>query len=102
MTQEFEIIEAIENRADNVYVTLCLDPDLLDSERDPTMILGAVKHTYDRLLKITDEKVNTVVLKHSRFKNDALKFLEANLFGVSEDRYKKTASESSEAVFVRL
>ncbi|MBR5976563.1 MAG: hypothetical protein IK046_01995, partial [Clostridia bacterium] len=43
--QEFEIIEELETSASELYVSLCIDPEILNMKDDPSMIFGAVKET---------------------------------------------------------
>ena len=75
--QELQIIEIIIKQANDVFLTLCLDPT--DKDLDTSMIFESVEDTKARLERI--ETPNIIKMSSSlRFKNDDLLHLEKNIF----------------------
>ncbi len=91
--QELEIIKLLAAQADDLYISLCADPDFIDKD-DPSMIFGAVRATIASIKSVCKEKPNIIALKEQhRFKKDALAFIEKEIFTASEEKFSEKTED---------
>ena len=91
-SQEYKVYEKLLNKISDVYITTCSD-EIERKTNKETDIFYFNKKFAKKLIEIAESKnatINKIYLdKNKRLKNEELKFLENNLYKLSNEKYSK-------------